>query len=69
MAALVGDPCPFDGESSALDEALGDDLRHELIGVVDALAPLKAQRERKGGGEVARVGRRQLFNGVGMPRR
>jgi hypothetical protein len=49
------------GELEMLDEAFGDDLGHELIGVVDALPPLKAQRERKSGGEVARVGRRQLF--------
>jgi hypothetical protein len=30
-----------------LNEALGDDLRHELVGVVDALAALEAEREGK----------------------
>ena len=42
-----------------LDEALGDNLRHDLIGVVDALAALKAEREGQGFCELARVGGRE----------
>jgi hypothetical protein len=38
---------------------LHDDLCHNLVGVVDALAALKAQRERQRVGEVARVGGRE----------
>ncbi len=38
------------------DQPLGDHHGHDLIGVVNALAVLKAQSEREGAGEVARVG-------------
>ena len=30
------------------DKALGDDPRHEFVGIVDALAPAESQRERDG---------------------
>jgi hypothetical protein len=42
-----------DDEASAfqmLHEALGDDLRHDLVCIVDALAPVKTQCEGKRGG-------------------
>ena len=44
-----------------LDQPPGGDLGHELVGVVDALAPLEPQREREALREV--LGRRegQLF--------
>jgi len=35
-----------------LDESLGDDLRDEFIGVVDALAALKAQRKGERIGDI-----------------
>jgi hypothetical protein len=35
-----------------LDESLGDHSRHELIGVMLALATVEEQRERERGGEV-----------------
>ena len=35
-----------------LDEALGNDCRHEFIGVMDAFATLKAQREGERVGDV-----------------
>jgi len=46
---------PHDHEAralEALDKALGDDLGHELVGVVDALAALEAEREGERRGEV-----------------
>jgi hypothetical protein len=35
-----------------LDKSHVDDLRHDLVGVVDSLAAGVAQRERESGGEV-----------------
>src|SRR5208337_1162923 len=52
-----------DDESGALKvlhEPLGDDLRHDLVGVVHALAALVAQREGERRGKVARVGGGEL---------
>jgi hypothetical protein len=40
-----------------------DDLRHEFVGIVDALAALEAQREREGVGDVFGRGGRQLVVG------
>jgi hypothetical protein len=40
------------GSFQMLDEALGNDCRHEFIGVVDAFATLKAQREGERVGDV-----------------
>ncbi len=51
-----------------LDKPLGDDLRHDFVGVVDALAALKPQGERQRVGEVGYVGGRQLI-GVGHANR
>ena len=48
-----------------LDKALGDDLRHDLVGVVDALATLESEREGERVGDVGRVGGRELVS-VGM---
>ena len=42
------------------DKALGDDLRHDLVGVVDALATLESEREGERVGEVGRVSESQL---------
>ena len=39
-----------------LDQALGDDRRHELVGVVRALPALKASGERQGIGDVVGCG-------------
>jgi hypothetical protein len=39
-----------------VNEALRHDLGHDLIGVVNALAPVKAQRESERSGQVARIG-------------
>ena len=51
-----------------LDEALGDDLRHDLVGVVDALASGKAQGERELAGEVGRSDDGQGYSSrVGEP--
>ena len=33
------------GPFQMLDKALGDDLRHDLVGVLDALATLESERE------------------------
>ncbi len=44
--------CPLE----VLDEAPRDDLRHEFIGIVDALTPFEPQGESESGGQV--VGRR-----------
>jgi hypothetical protein len=41
-----------------LDQPLGDDLGHDLVGVVDALATGIPQRERERSGEVVGAGRR-----------
>jgi hypothetical protein len=51
--------------SKCFDQALGDDRRHEFIGVVDALAALKAQCERERVGDVFSCGRREPFGRVG----
>lgn len=40
------------GALEVLDEALGDDDRHELVGVVDPLAALKTQREGQRVGDI-----------------
>jgi hypothetical protein len=40
------------GALKVLDKPLGDDPRHDLGGVVNALAPAVEQREREGVGEV-----------------
>jgi len=60
-----------DNEPRALqmiDKALGDDLGHDLIGVVDALAALVSERIGERRGKVGRVGGRELV-GVGHRRR
>jgi hypothetical protein len=44
-----------------VNEALRHDLGHDLIGVVNALAPVKAQRESERSGKVARIGGREFF--------
>src|SRR5271165_4104653 len=46
----------------SLPEPLGDDLRHDLIRVVDALAALVAQGEGERVGDVGRVGGRELVS-------
>ena len=51
------------GSLKMLDEPPCNDLRHDLIGVVDALAAGISQRERKRSGEVAGIGGRQLVVG------
>jgi len=45
-----------------LDKALGDDLRHDLVGVVDTLATLESEREGERVGDVGRVGARELVS-------
>ena len=47
-----------------LDKPPCDDLRHDLVGVVDALAAMEAQGEGERGGEIVTRGRRKLI-GVG----
>jgi hypothetical protein len=47
-----------------LDESVRHNVRHDLVGVVDALSALKAQRGGEGGGYVAWVGRCELLGGV-----
>ena len=39
-----------------LPKPLGDDLGHDLVDIVDALAPVKSQRERESRGKVRRSG-------------
>ncbi len=51
------------GSLEVLDEPPGDDQRHEFVGVVDALAALKAQREGESVGNVLGGGGRE---GVAM---
>ena len=51
-----------------LHESLGDDLGHDLVGVVDALATLKSQREGEGVGEVGRIGGSELVGVQRAPR-
>jgi hypothetical protein len=43
-----------------LDSAFGDDLDHELVGVVDAPVAAEAQRERERRGEVVWIRGREL---------
>ena len=47
-----------------VDKLLGDDLGHELVGVVDALAALEAQGQGERICEIARVHWRQLVGGT-----
>jgi len=47
---------------------LRHDLRHDLVGVVDALAPVKPQRECERGGEVLRIGGSEIFGRVAHER-
>ena len=51
-----------------LHKALGDDPRHNLIGVPDALAALEAERVGERGGKVGRLFGRE-FTGVGSGRK
>ena len=46
-------------------KSAGDDLGHDLIRVVDALAALISQGEGEGGGKVGGVGCREGFGRVG----
>ena len=55
------------GALQVLHKALGDDLRHDLVGVVDALAALVSKRIGQRRGQVGRVGGRELV-GVGHRR-
>jgi hypothetical protein len=52
-------PCHDDeaGALQMLHKAFGDNLRHDLVGVVDALAAFEAQRIGERVGEIAWVGR------------
>ena len=47
-----------------LDQALGDDRRDEFVGVVDAVAAVKAQREGERIGNVFGSGGRQFVRGI-----
>ena len=51
--------------SEMFNKPLGDDLRHDLIRVVHALAALVSERIGKRRGEVVRVGGRQHIAGIG----
>ena len=46
-------------------KSAGDDLGHELVRVVDALAALISQSEGEGGGKVGGVGCREGFGRIG----
>ena len=50
-----------------LDEALGNDLRHCLGGLVPCQLPAARKAERERGGDVAGIGGRKLVVGVGHP--
>jgi hypothetical protein len=50
------------GPFQMLDKALADDLRHDLIGVVDALATLEAQRVGQRVGEVGQIREGKLIS-------
>jgi hypothetical protein len=52
------------GSFEVLHKSLRDDLGHDLVRVVDALAALISQCEGEGGGKVGRVGRREGFGRV-----
>jgi len=47
-----------------LNQATGDDLGHDLIGVVRPLAAVKAQREGERIGDVLGRGGREAFDGI-----
>ena len=49
------------GSFKMVHKSGGDDLGHDLVRVVDALAALISQCEGEGGGKVGRVGRREGF--------
>ena len=49
------------GSFKMVRKSIGDDLGHDLVRVVDALAALISQCESEGGGKVGRVGRREGF--------
>jgi hypothetical protein len=51
------------GALQVLHQALRHDLRHDFVGVVDALAALKTQGEDERRGEVARIGGHELVGG------
>ena len=51
------------GALEVLHQALGDDRRHHLAGVVRPLAPAVAQREGERIGEVFRTGGREVGGG------
>ena len=53
------------GSFKMVRKSFGDDLGHDLVRVVDALAALISQREREGGGKVGEVGGREAFRRVG----
>jgi len=55
------------GALKRLHNALGDDLGHDLVGVVDALAALVSKRIGELRGQVGRIGGRELV-GVGHRR-
>jgi hypothetical protein len=55
------------GSPQMLDQPLGDDLGHDLVGVVDALAAGVPQRERKRSGKVGWIGGRELAVEYGRP--
>ncbi len=61
----VGRPLHDDeaGALKVLDKPFGDDLGHDLVGVVDELAPLESQRESKRVSEVGWVGGGELSVG------
>ncbi len=52
------------GSLQMLDKATSYDLSHELVSVMDPLPPIEAQRKGERGGEVARVGWRELLSGA-----
>ena len=52
------------GSFKMVRKSFGDDLGHDLVRVVDALAAPISQREREGGGKVGGVGRSEAFGRV-----
>ena len=52
------------GPLQMLNKPLGDDLGHDLVGVVDPIPAVVAERKRQRRGEVARACGRQLVGGV-----
>ncbi len=53
------------GSFKMVRKSFGDDLGHDLVRVVDALAALISQRERERGDKVGGVGGREAFGRVG----